>query len=181
MIDCRETVEKSLSDASVQLFPDIWVLPIKIKPEPFWRETARWWLSGESSNQGRVRSDSVAPYEEAGLKFRSKSEVYLYRALKRRDVSFAPLPVFLRGGDNYRRREPDFVIYDRGQLLVLEVDGKQFHHETLAEADARLSFLKWEGAHVEHIESTQCDTAEKAETLVANSIMPLLKKLAGNR
>jgi hypothetical protein len=66
-----------------------------------------------------VRSDAVAPYEVDGLRFRSQPEIHLYRALKARDISFAPNSVWIRGGDHYRRVETDFVIYKDGQLVVL--------------------------------------------------------------
>ena len=76
-----------------------------------WREKAAAWLSGSKiSNQGRVRSNNVAPSSVDGLLFRSQPEMHLYKALKSSDVSFAPLPVFVRGGENYSRIEPDFVI-----------------------------------------------------------------------
>ena len=180
--DRRKTIEKSLSHAAAQLEPgpdfDFW---LGIRPEPLWRQNTRRWLYAGLSNQGRVRSDAVAPYEVDGLRFRSQPEIHLYRALKARDISFAPNSVWIRGGDNYRRVETDFVIYKDGQLVVLEVDGSQFHHETPVEAHERLTLFAYEGAHIERIRSAECDTAEKAETLVANSILPLLKKLKANR
>ena len=70
-----------------------------------------------------MRSDNVAPYEVDGLLFRSQPEINLYRALKDRSISFAPLPVFIRGGDYAAELEPDFVILHRGQVLVVELDG----------------------------------------------------------
>ena len=184
----RETLEKSLQDQSSQLlrrYPGTWLGGFVILPEmrddPEWRHKARRWLSGEAvSNQGRVRSDAVAPYQADGLLFRSQPEIHLYRALKGRGIAFAPLPVFIRGGELYRRVEPDFVIFHQGRLVVLELDGKQFHHETPAEAHARLTVLQYEGAHVERIHSVECDTPEKAE-VCAGQIVALLKKLAANK
>ena len=90
--DRRETVEKGLHDESAQLmrrYPGIWLGGFIIMPEmpddPDWRNKARRWLSGETlSNQGRVRSDAVAPYQADGLLFRSQPEIHLYRALKGR-------------------------------------------------------------------------------------------------
>jgi hypothetical protein len=186
--DRRETVEKSLNDESAQLmrrYPAIGLDEFIIMPmmpdDPEWRNKARRWLSGETvSNQGRVRSDNVAPYQEDGLLFRSEPEKFLYHALMGLKISFAPLAVFMRGGELRHRVEPDFFIFHEGQVLVLELDGKQFHHETAAEADARLALLKREGAYIEHIESAECDTAEKAKT-VAKQIIALLEKLKANK
>ena len=185
--DRRLKVQGSLDRAPWNLwalpgvdFRGFYIMP-EMPDDPEWRNKARRWLSGETvSNQGRVRSENVAPYEVDGLLFRSKPEIHLYRALKGRKISVAPLPVFLRGGDLYRRVEPDFAILYRGRLVVLELDGKEFHHETPAEADERLALLKREGAYVEHIKSAECDTAEKAET-VAKQIIALLEKLAANK
>jgi hypothetical protein len=92
--------------------------------DPDWRAKAKAWLRGQGvTNQGRVRSDNIAPYEKDGLLFRSKPEMNLYEALKTRGITFAPLPVFLRGGDNCRRIEPDFVIFQSGKVIVIEIDG----------------------------------------------------------
>lgn len=188
ILDRRETIEKNLQDESAQLmrrYSGIWLGGFVIVPEmrddPEWRNKAKRWLSGDSlSNQGRVRSDSVAPYQADGLLFRSRPEINLYRALKGRGISFAPLPVFIRGGELYRRVEPDFVILNQGRVIVLELDGQQFHHETPAEAHERLTLLQYEGAHIERINATECDSPEKAETC-ATQIIALLKKLAANK
>lgn len=73
------------------------------------------WLRGEGiTNQGRVRSDNIAARAFDGLLFRSQPEINLYGALKAAGVSFAPLPVFVRGGHDYRRIEPDFIIVKDG-------------------------------------------------------------------
>src|SRR5438874_7457069 len=88
----RETIEKSLSEQSAQLmhrYPQTWLSGFVILPEmqadPEWRPKAKKWLAGETvTNQGRVRSDSVAPYSCDGLLFRSRSEISLYKALKAR-------------------------------------------------------------------------------------------------
>lgn len=68
-----------------------------------WRDKAKKWLAGDGvTNQGRVRSDNIPSKTTDGLLFRSQNEIYFYRALKSLGVSFAPLPVFVRGGETYR-------------------------------------------------------------------------------
>ncbi len=125
------------------------VVPAVVE-DPQWREKAAAWLSGSKiSNQGRVRSDNVAPLSCDGLLFRSQPEIHFYRAHKSLGVSFAPLPVFVRGGQNYSRIEPDFVIVHNGLLMVVEVDGDTVHQETPAEAHKRTTILLHEGAHFE--------------------------------
>jgi hypothetical protein len=75
------------------------ILP-ELTTDPKWREKAQAWLAGKGvTNQGRVRTDNIAPRSCDGLLFRSQPEIHLYQALKGLGVSFAPLPVFIRGGD----------------------------------------------------------------------------------
>jgi hypothetical protein len=114
----------------------------QVSADKDWRNKAKSWLRGEGiSNQGRVRSDNIPSKSADGLLFRSEPEIFLYKALKSLGVSFAPLPVFVRGGEQYRRIEPDFVIVKSGVIMVVEVDGDTVHHKTPAEAHARTTML----------------------------------------
>jgi hypothetical protein len=129
-----------------------------------WRSTANEWLSGRGiNNQGRVRTDNIASLEVDGLLFRSEPEINLYRAFKRRGVTFAPLPVFLKGGDSYARLEPDFVVLKDGCVMVIEVDGDTFHRESPADAHRRLLPLDRAGAKIERVAAHECETQDKAE------------------
>jgi hypothetical protein len=146
-----------------------------------WREKAIAWLAGEKiNNQGRVRSDNVAPRTTDGLLFRSQPEINLYNALKAAGISFAPLPVFVRGGQQYRRIEPDFVIVKSGVMLVVEVDGDTYHHETPAEADNRTLMIESEGVQVLHVSASDCGTPELA-TGCAERILERIAKLKDAR
>lgn len=97
------------------------------------------------NNQGRAHSNNVAGIVVDGLRFRSRGEVNLYRALRRLGVTFAPLPVFL----GKRRIEPDFVIIKDGVVMVVEIDGPGTHSETPVEAEQRLAMFRHEGARTE--------------------------------
>jgi hypothetical protein len=177
-------LEKSISD-KLEIFlqgqqnealSNVNIVPA-IVDDPQWREKASAWLTGAKlTNQGRVRSSNVAPLTQDGLLFRSQPEIYLYKALKAQGVSFAPLPVFIRGGDSYSRIEPDFFLIHKGISLVVEVDGDTVHTETPAEAQARTRTLQQEGVAVERISASECNTQEKAQES-ANKIMLALKKL----
>jgi len=169
-----------LESFSNQQLTQVKVLPAVVD-DPQWREKAAAWLTGSKvSNQGRVRSDNVAPLAVDGLLFRSQPEVHLYRALKAEGVSFAPLPVFVRGGENYRRIEPDFVIVHSGIILVVEVDGDTVHQETPAEAHARTSMLQHEGVHIERLNASACSNPEKAKSS-AERILGIIDKLRAAR
>jgi hypothetical protein len=74
---------------------------VKVEGSDNWREQAKGWLEGKGvNNQGRVRSDNVAGKICDGLLFRSQPEIFLYIAFKSVGISFAPLPVFVKGGQS---------------------------------------------------------------------------------
>jgi hypothetical protein len=146
-----------------------------------WREKANNWATGKGvNNQGRVRSNNIASIQEDGLLFRSQNEVLFYKALKSLGVSFAPLPVFIRGGEKYRRIEPDFVIVKNGVVLVVEVDGDTVHNETPAEAHDRTTMLRHEGVHIERIRASECQTQEQANAC-AKKIVQVIDKIKSSR
>jgi len=135
----------------------------KLSTDSNWRDKAKSWLAGSHiNNQGRVRSDNIANRASDGLLFRSQPEIHFYKALKSLGISFAPLPVFIRGGQAYKRIEPDFFIIKDGVMLVVEVDGDTVHIETPTEAHDRTTMLLHEGVNIERIKSSECDTYEKA-------------------
>ncbi|WP_299489164.1 hypothetical protein [Acaryochloris sp. IP29b_bin.137] len=165
-------------------YGQIWV-KIEISPQLIesknWQYVARNWIAGEGiTNQGRVRSNNIASRQCDGLLFRSGPEINIYKALKSKGVAFAPLPVFLKGGKEYSRIEPDFIIVKDGVILCLEIDGDTVHKETPAEANARTRILSNEGAIVERFQASRCETPEQANDL-ANEILLLLDKHKRNR
>jgi hypothetical protein len=147
-----------------------------------WREDAAEFIAGHGiNNQGRVRSDNIATRECDGLLFRSEPEIHLYRALKAAGVTFAPLPVFLRGGPNYSRLEPDFVVLKDGVVMVVEVDGDTYHRELPADAHARLAPLDHEGAKIERVRAEDCASAEAAKACAEKLLKILQKRIAQGR
>lgn len=171
-----ELVKEVLRPPTEWVLTKVVVAPV-LTSDSTWRDRARSWLAGEGvTNQGRVRSENVAPKSCDGLLFRSQPEILLYRALKSLGISFAPLPVFIRGGESYRRIEPDFVIIHGGIVLVVEVDGDTVHQETPAEAHARTTMLVHEGVHLERIRASDCDDEAKARQCAAD-LLKLMKKL----
>jgi len=146
-----------------------------------WREKANNWATGKGvNNQGRVRSNNIASIQEDGLLFRSQNEVLFYKALKSLGVSFAPLPVFIRGGEEYRRIEPDFVIVKNGVVLVVEVDGDTVHNETPAEAHDRTTMLRHEGVEIERIRASECQTPDQA-VACAKRMLQVIDKINSSR
>lgn len=146
-----------------------------------WQAKAKTWVGGAGvTNQGRVRSTNIAGREHDGLLFRSQAEINLYDALKKLGIAFAPLPVFLRGGDNYQRLEPDFLIIKDGVFAVVEVDGDSFHTETPSAARARLKLLEDAGAYIIRVNASSCATPEVAEAC-AQTILRDIARHKSNR
>jgi very-short-patch-repair endonuclease len=90
------------------------------------------------------------------------------------------LPVFIHGGSEYRRIEPDFVLIKDGMMAVLEVDGDTVHQESPAKAHARTTMLLHEGAHVERVLASECDTPPKAKQCV-DRVLRSLSKVRASR
>jgi len=172
----EEKAKIFLEDSQGDILSNVKIVPAVVE-DPQWREKAEAWLSGNKvSNQGRVRSDNVAPLTSDGLLFRSNPEIHLYKALKSSGVSFSPLPVFIRGGESYSRIEPDFVVIHKGITMVVEVDGDTVHQESPAEAQARVRTLQHDGVVVERILASECNTPEKAKE-ASIKIMDSINKL----
>ncbi|HEY0321190.1 MAG TPA: hypothetical protein VGC66_09570 [Pyrinomonadaceae bacterium] len=182
--DCEEIIKQVTAESFRQFTNDFLeqvVLIPMARSSGDWRIYANRWLSGEGvNNQGRVRSDNIASLECDGLLFRSEPEINLYRALKHSGVTFAPLPVFLRGGTTYARLEPDFVVLKDGCVLVIEVDGDTYHRETPADAHKRLLPLDHEGAKIERVTAGECDTPEKAQ-LCAQRLLQVIEGIVRRR
>jgi len=175
-----EKAQRVFSTSSSETLGSVSISPI-LKADPKWRDKARAILSGAGiTNQGRVRSTNVASRTCDGLLFRSQQEINLYKALKTLGVSFAPLPVFIRGGSTYKRIEPDFIILRDGVVMIVEVDGDTVHRETPAEAHDRTTMLIHQGEHVERVKASECETIELA-TSCARKLLQILNKLKGVR
>ena len=161
------------------------ITQVKLAPmlenPPDWRSKAHTMLAGQGiNNQGRVRSDNLASRSVDGLLFRSEPEINLYFALKSQGISFAPLPVFVRGGSTYQRIEPDFVIVSGGQMMVIEVDGDTVHTETPADAHSRTTMLQYEGVHIERVHASECRTRAEAQDC-AKRMLAVLEKVRASR
>ncbi|MBK5963632.1 hypothetical protein CCR95_05910 [Thiocystis minor] len=178
------TIEEKLRTL-LNRYNDTWTGGVVLSPQLIesesWQKNARDWLSGKGiTNQGRVRSNNIANRQCDGLLFRSQPEINIYKALKSKGVAFAPLPVFLKGGKEYSRIEPDFILIKDGVVLCLEIDGDTVHIENPAEANARTRILSNEGVIIERYSACRCETPEKAEEL-AKEIILLIEKHKRNK
>jgi len=186
--DEREELRTAISSTAEQVLPcrendsytGVSIVPHG-NPREGWREEAGAWVRGDGvNNQGRVRSDNIAACEHDGLLFRSQPEIYLYKALKARGLTFAPLPVFIRGGTSYRRLEPDFLVIKDGYVFQVEVDGDNWHKESPVDAQSRIALMEYEGVRVRRFEASEVDTEDKANGAV-NRLLKWIDKEKNNR
>ncbi len=98
--------------------------------------------------------------------------------MTRAQLAVAPLPVFVRIGNNYNRLEPDFVVIYKGLTFVVEVDGDSFHKESPAEADRRLVPLTYEGVEVRRIRANELESERAADNVVRELIDFMAKRKA---
>lgn len=177
----RPELESFIDDVIKPFLPEFghWVNS-KLKAIPFndpdWRSNVSTVVQGRDiNNQGRAHSQIVAQLEFDGLKFRSEPEITLYKAIKETGIPFAPLPVFIRGGKNFSRIEPDFVLMKDGVVVFVEVDGQAFHNESPADAHYRLKPFQDEGVIIERVKAKHCSTTESARRY-AKYLEELIKK-----
>lgn len=189
ILEEKGTLETSICNKAREIFEpgsadrltNVLITPQLSSFDPEWRNKSKAWLAGEGvSNQGRVRSNDIAPKTLDGLLFRSQAEINFYLAIKSEGVSFAPLPVFIRGGESYRRIEPDFILVKDGFMTQVEIDGDTYHHETPAEAHERTAMLYNEGVYVERVKASECKSLDGAK-LVAKRVIGLIEKRKNQR
>jgi hypothetical protein len=164
-------------------YPDLQIKYVTIAPilQGFedWQVKAKGWLKGEkSNNQGRVRSNNIAALKCDGLLFRSNPEINLYKAFKEHEITFAPLPVFLRGGEKIKRIEPDFIIIKDGVVMLVEVDGHTVHTETPLEAHNRITMFQEEKTRIERVSANECKSIEEARKCALLLLQKLEKYIA---
>lgn len=187
MQDRRDQIGEHIADATAEIVGG-WdsqvVRNVKILPSladadegDAWRTTAAQLIDQKPvNNQGRIRSDSIAPYEHRGLRFRSPPEIELFKAFERMEgVLVAPLPAVIVGGA-YKRFEPDFLVFHRGKAMIVEVDGATTHPENVTMAHDRIAPAARQNIHVERVPARRCMTFESAE-VVANELIEVLNGL----
>jgi hypothetical protein len=129
----------------------------KIRNEPVeedWRQQVRAGLDSGPSNQGRPFGTSKI-ITHSGLNYRSRAEVAIAEKLElAADILFIPNSAAAAGKV---QKEPDFLIFYRGKVGILEVDGPT-HSGRLADDSLRDSFFQRQGIFVKHYPSEKCYT-----------------------
>lgn len=108
---------------------------------------------------------SQAALEHDGLRFRSRAEIQIYDALKRRHVLFFPNAAAVLGGRaGEDKKEPDFLVCLDGKWGLLEVMGEAFHPSATATKDhdrARL-FKDYGLVVIEFYDASRCSSQPEA-------------------
>jgi hypothetical protein len=79
--------------------------------------------------------------EHDALRFRSQAEVSIYEELKKRKLLFFPNAAAVLGEEG-KKREPDFLICDKGKWGILEVMGKDYHKDPVKDHERARLFKK---------------------------------------
>lgn len=128
---------------------------VKIRHEPVtddWREQVRAGLDSGPSNQGRPFGTSKI-LTHSGLNYRSRAEVAIAQKLEQsEEILFIPNSAAAAGKV---QKEPDFVIFYRGRVGILEVDGPT-HSGRMADDSLRDSFFQRQGIFVKHYPAEKC-------------------------
>jgi len=144
----------------------------KIGNEPVeddWRQQVRAGLDSGPSNQGRPFGTSKI-ITHSGLNYRSRAEVAIAEKLETSDdVLFIPNSAAAAGKV---QKEPDFLIFYRGKVGILEVDGPT-HSGRMADDSLRDSFFQRQGMFVKHYPAEKC---AKDPTWVLRDFLGLLLK-----
>lgn len=111
----------------------------------------------ESSLSNSASLVSNGTIEHDGLRFRSRSEIKIYDALKKRNVLFFANATAVLGGKAVKR-EPDFLVCQNGKWGILEVMGDQYHPSNTAIRDHdRARLFKGYGLFcIEFFNATRC-------------------------
>lgn len=128
--------------------------------DPDWREELLEIARGQGvTNQG-VRIKDAPLYTWKNLRFRSKTEMRIAKALDRANVLFLPNCMARLGPTtDYRvNREGDFLVCDDGKWGILEIHGESFHPPSRAAHDHdRSRLFKQHGVLViEHYDAERC-------------------------
>ena len=119
----------------------------------------------EANNQGRAHSSNPGPLEYQGLRFRSRVEIELFKALFAAGYLVAPLPVFLHKPTR-RRVEADFVVVKFGIWAIVEIDGTAWHNESPVEAARRLEPFTDESVRIIRFSDDALSTPEGREQAI---------------
>ena len=147
-------VKKDLLDAVHQVFPsevgffisELEIIPMLEEPPDDERSL---------SNSASLVSNGTIEHDD--LRFRSRSEIKIYDALKKRNVLFFANATAVLGGKAVKR-EPDFLVCQNGKWGILEVMGDQYHPSNTAMRDhdrARL-FKDYGLFCIEFYDATRC-------------------------
>jgi hypothetical protein len=163
---------------SIRAFHGHCIRTVSISPESVpvdgWEHRTRAWLKLQAtSNQGRIRSDSIAQVQVDGLLFRSRCEANAFQALVDNGQTVLPLPAVVSGSPQLRRFEPDFILIRRFGPIVLEIDGSPFHNKSKEEEERRLEPLTKNGIKVRRIDADRVSTPWAARQAIQTLLAEL--------
>ncbi len=147
-----EPTKKLVGDTLDKMLPPKWLMEVsEVHVTPFLESPPD--DDEPLQNTGSLRSN--APHEHDGLRFRSKSEIRIYEALKKQAVLFFANATAVLGGKDLKR-EPDFLVCQEGKWGILEVMGEMYHPSAIRDHERGRLFKDYGLLFIEFYSARQC-------------------------
>jgi hypothetical protein len=128
------------------------------------------------NNQGIPFNPTWRIYTWEGLRFRSKNEIEIAKALDEAGVLFLPLCLArLNTSTGRRNLEPDFLVCHQGKWGLLEVDGPYHTPSTRVTEQGRERFFQHHGVRV--IQRFDAKRCEEQPDAVVKEFLELIEKM----
>lgn len=156
---------------------DYFYLDVKMKLQnatPDWRNEAVNYLEKRGiSNQGqKIKETETIEWEY--LNFRSPAEQRIAQELKEKNIMFLPNCAGLfSDGKEMLKREPDFLICNKGKWGILEVDGSTYHPSAAKDHDRDRLF---KSNHIKVVEHFTAMEALSAPVEIVRKFLEVLDK-----
>ena len=158
-----DPLQQAIREALEAVLPyDVYLDDLRVRPElididPDWRSELLEIARGRGVHNQAASCST--PLTWSNLRFRSKSEIMIARALDRAGVLFLPNCLMrLSTATGRQNREADFLICKGGKWGILEVDGEPFHPPSRAAEDHERDrlFRSYGIRVVEHFDASRC-------------------------
>lgn len=131
---------------------------------------------GVVNNQGIPFNLNRRIYNWQGLRFRSKNEIEIAKALDRASVLFLPLClVRLNTATGRQNLEPDFLVCHQGNWGILEVDGP--YHTPLRRVDEQQRERLFQHHRIRVIQRFDAKRCEEKPDEVVREFLQLIEKM----
>src|SRR5262249_19143437 len=122
-------------------------------------------------NNCYFKTETTIEHDE--LRFRSSAEIAVYDDLSRRNILIFPNAAAVLGGRKKEKREPDFLICERGKWGILEVMGDEYHKNAAKDHERARLFKEAGVLCVEFFNACDCERNPRA---VVDKFLAILRQ-----